>query len=274
MEEVKVDEDNFQTLYSTSSKIISTEEREQLKKHDLRLVSDGNAKKLEKDAKKYWDLFYKRNDTKFFKNRHWITREFSELIHSHKKLIILEAGCGVGNLMYPLVEENFDHFYYACDFSKRAIDHVLNNPLFDPLRINAFQCDITTSEIFNTIEKESLDIVILVFVLSSIHPENFKKVISIFQSLLKPGGLLFFRDYGLYDMTQLRFKPGHKIAENFYARQDGTRSYYFSEDEVSQLFQKHGFQVMDRRYVHRRTINIKEGIDVPRIFIQGKFMKI
>jgi hypothetical protein len=24
-------------------------------------------------------------------------------------------------------------------------------------------------------------------------------------------------------MTQLRFKPGHKISENFYMRQDGTR---------------------------------------------------
>ena len=37
------------------------------------------------------------------------------------------------------------------------------------------------------------------------------------------------RDYGLYDHAQLRFRKGHKIEENFYARQDGTRAYYFSE---------------------------------------------
>ena len=40
---------------------------------------------------------------------------------------------------------------------------------------------------------------------------------------MSKNAVLLFRDYGLYDMAQLRFKPGHKIAENFYMRQDGTR---------------------------------------------------
>jgi len=36
------------------------------------------------------------------------------------------------------------------------------------------------------------------------------------------------RDYGLYDHAMLRFTPGHKLADSFYVRQDGTRAYYFS----------------------------------------------
>jgi len=34
---------------------------------------------LEKDAQKNWDLFYKRNTTAFYKDRHWTSREFPEL---------------------------------------------------------------------------------------------------------------------------------------------------------------------------------------------------
>ena len=40
--------------------------------------------------------------------------------------------------------------------------------------------------------------------------------------------MILFRDYGLYDHAMLRFSKGHKISENFYVRQDGTRAYYFT----------------------------------------------
>lgn len=46
---------------------------------DVTCVSDFKRNKLEKEAQKNWDLFYKRNTTKFFKDRHWTKREFDEL---------------------------------------------------------------------------------------------------------------------------------------------------------------------------------------------------
>lgn len=68
-----------------------------------------------------------------------------------------------------------------------------------------------------------VDIASLIFVLSAIHPDNFCSAMTSIAEVLKPGGLLIFRDYGLYDMAQLRFGRDKKLGENFYVRQDGTR---------------------------------------------------
>lgn len=58
---------------------LTLEEKEKLEK-DVKLVTEFKQNKLEKEAQKNWDLFYKRNTTKFFKDRHWTTREFSDLV--------------------------------------------------------------------------------------------------------------------------------------------------------------------------------------------------
>lgn len=218
-------------------KSLTDDDKLQLERQNSRLVPPHKARQLEQDARKHWDLFYKRNETRFFKDRRWTTREFEELLLSSDESAdatsdtdnrkrLLEVGCGVGNLIFPLVEENRNNYFiYACDFSARAIEFVRRNPLYDAHKMHAFQCDITATDesLFSHIERASLDIITMVFVLSAIHPERFVEVLRRLHQLLAPGGVLLFRDYGLYDMAQLRFKAGHKIAENLYMRQDGTR---------------------------------------------------
>lgn len=41
-----------------------------------------------------------------------------------QKLVLLEAGCGVGNCIFPLLEDDRNIFVYACDFSPRAVEFV------------------------------------------------------------------------------------------------------------------------------------------------------
>ncbi|KDR23519.1 methyltransferase-like protein 6 [Zootermopsis nevadensis] len=263
-------------MHSTESRELSSEERTKLQLQDRRLVSGHQAEKLELHAKRYWDLFYKRNERRFFKDRHWTAREFKELCNdsenSYMPKVMLEVGCGVGNLIFPLIEE-VKMFVYACDLSPRAIEFVKSHPSYNENTIKAFQCDITTDDISKEIELESIDIVTLIFVLSAIHPNKFHQTLLKVFTVLKPGGIVLFRDYGLYDMAQLRFKAGHKISDNFYMRQDGTRSYYFSSELLGNLFVEAGFEIISNTYIHRRTINKKEDLNVPRIFVQGKFQK-
>ncbi|KAM5280079.1 tRNA N(3)-cytidine methyltransferase METTL6 [Ctenodactylus gundi] len=258
------------------ARILTSEEKEKLER-DQTLVSDFKQQKLEKEALKNWDLFYKRNSTNFFKNRHWTTREFEELKlcreFEGQKLTMLEAGCGVGNCLFPLLEEDLNIFAYACDFSPRAVEYVKKNPLYNLERCKAFQCDLTKDDLLDHVPAESVDIVMLIFVLSSIHPDKMLLVLQNIYKILKPGKSVLFRDYGLYDHAMLRFKAGSKLGENFYVRQDGTRSYFFTQEFLAQLFADAGYEEVVNEYVFRETVNKKEGLCVPRVFLQSKFRK-
>ncbi|KAJ1644643.1 hypothetical protein J3B02_004564 [Coemansia erecta] len=243
---------------------------------DTSVVPEFWQKKYRNEASKNWDKFYNRNTTNFFKDRHWTDREFEELraghVFSESKPVLLEIGCGVGNFIWPILERNPDIYVYACDFSRRAVGFVQANENYDEKRVRAFVCDITKDRLADTIPPHSVDIVSAVFVFSALPPEKQADAVSNIIEILKPGGRILFRDYGMYDLAQLRFKSGHKLEENLYVRQDGTLSYYFSTERLRELFVRHGGLVeLENDYVVKRLVNAKLKIDSDRIFAQAKF---
>ena len=74
------------TIPNTDPRNLTAEELQKLQKEEC--ISDFKRNKLETDAKKNWDLFYKRNSTNFFKDRHWLTREFPELVDEVSRVCI------------------------------------------------------------------------------------------------------------------------------------------------------------------------------------------
>ncbi|KAG9096605.1 hypothetical protein FS749_008123 [Ceratobasidium sp. UAMH 11750] len=193
----------------------------------------------------FWDRFYKWNEGNFFRDRKWLHQEFPELTGLTRsdagKATVVEVGCGAGNTVFPLLEsnQNPELTIIGCDYSSKAIDVVKAHPLYSAPHIGSVSAcvwDLSGPNLPLGVDSGTVDIVVMVFVLSALHPNEWASAISNVYSMLKPGGLVVLRDYGRYDLTQLRFKEGRLLDDNFYVRGDGTRVYFFDLDELAWLF--------------------------------------
>ncbi|KAJ4803245.1 Methyltransferase family protein [Rhynchospora pubera] len=239
-----------------------------------RLVTPFWKEKYERDAKKYWDVFYRRHQDKFFKDRHYLDKEWGHYFEAEdgEKLVVLEVGCGVGNTIFPLLSLYPSIFIHACDFSPRAIDLVKQHKDYSENHINAFVCDITADDLSNVIEPSSIDILTMIFVLSAVSPEKMILVLQNIRRVLSQNGRVLFRDYASGDLAQERLtSKGQQISENFYVRGDGTRAYYFSEEFLTNLFEENGFQVLEIGIHNKQVENRSLELVMNRSWIQAVF---
>ncbi|TNN85950.1 Serine/threonine-protein kinase tousled-like 2 [Liparis tanakae] len=166
---------------------------------------------------------------------------------------ILEVGCGVGNTVFPILKTNNDPglFVYCCDFSSTAVELVKTNPEYDPGRCFAFVHDSSDMEANYPVPEGTLDVIVLIFVLSAFHPNKMQETISRLAQLLKPGGVMLFRDYGRYDMAQLRFK----------------------KDELHEMLTEAGLEKMQNLVDRRLQVNRGKQLTMYRVWIQCKYRR-
>ncbi|KAH8349666.1 hypothetical protein KR084_003940, partial [Drosophila pseudotakahashii] len=237
--------------------------------------------KFQSDAPKFWDSFYGIHDNRFFKDRHWLFTEFPELAPlttetaEQQPRSIFELGCGVGNTILPLLQYSPEPQLKVsgCDFSARAIEILRSQPQFDEKRCQVFVMDATLEQWEVPFEENSQDIIVMIFVLSAIEPKKMQKVLDNCYRYLRPGGLLLFRDYGRYDLAQLRFKSGKCLEDNFYVRGDGTMVYFFTEAELRGMMTQAGLKEEQLIVDRRLQVNRGRGLKMYRVWIQTKFRK-
>ncbi|KAF1506174.1 Methyltransferase-like protein 2, partial [Megadyptes antipodes antipodes] len=189
---------------------------------------------------------------------------------------ILEVGCGAGNSVFPILKvlcNTPGTFLYCCDFASGAVELVKSHSSYNSAWCSAFVHDVCDDALPYPFPDEILDVILLVFVLSTIHPDRMQRVVNRLAKLLKPGGMVLFRDYGRYDTAQLRFKKGHCLSENFYVRGDGTRVYFFTKDEVWNMFNLAGLTEVQNLVDRRLQVNRKKKVKMQRVWIQSKFQK-
>ncbi|XP_055983195.1 tRNA N(3)-methylcytidine methyltransferase METTL2A isoform X1 [Sorex fumeus] len=217
-------------------------------------------------------LSVEKNITQKFGDMEICTEAFPGFSATYR---ILEVGCGVGNTVFPILQTNNDPslFVYCCDFSSAAVELVQTNPAYDPSRCFAFVHDLCDEEKSYPLPSGSLDVIILIFVLSAIVPDKMQSAISRLSRLLKPGGMMLLRDYGRYDMAQLRFKKGQCLSENFYVRGDGTRVYFFTQDELHTLFTTAGLERVQNLVDRRLQVNRGKQLTMYRVWIQCKYRR-
>ncbi|ODO07853.1 hypothetical protein I350_03433 [Cryptococcus amylolentus CBS 6273] len=262
----------------------------------------------------YWNKFYSQHEDGFFKDRGWLRLEFPELVACSEadagSKTVLEVGCGAGNTVFPLIQRNENPHLtiFATDYSETAVKVVKANKMYPKADhglgvMNASVWDITSKPsspdtpdsaatqppvtylLPEGIAPGTVDVISVIFVLSALHPREWKQAIHNLYTALKPGGLLLIRDYGRHDLAQLRIKKNRLLdTPNLYIRGDGTRVYFFEKEELEEMLvgapadgavdNRKMFEIQQLGEDRRLLVNRKERLTMYRIWMQVKARKL
>lgn len=128
-------------------------------------------------------------------------------------------------MLLPLKQQHPNWECYGFDFSDNAVEILHKRIETTGLAVATQVADLTAQNL--RLDFPLADLITVVFVLSSLPPERQEIAVKNIRNLLADGGTVVVRDYGINDHAMTRFGRGCKLGEHFYARQDGTLSYYF-----------------------------------------------
>jgi methyltransferase-like protein 6 len=224
----------------------------------------------------------------------------SELPARGWSLVGLETGCGVGNAVFPLLRAHPGLYMYACDFAPQAVALLRRRREYRAAsrvqqRCHAFVADVTDAEALArgvgawrdagpraSSAERTVDFATVLFVLGAIPtPAARAAAMCSIAALLRPGGLVFYRDHGESDLSQLRFaqqgrairRDGEDAEGRLYARNDGTLAHFCTLEEVRDYAAGAGLDVLECEYRTSSVVNAKLGLNMRRVLVHAKMRK-
>ena len=235
---------------------------------------------LDEERKNWESFFVNHKSGNFFRPRNYLLSEFSKWFSTlffcaeskWSSVIVTEVGCGYGCSMYPLLRDMPRlTTYMATDYSATALTILRENAAFDDSRCRTVTWDVTLPPNITETALQLSNAILCIFALSAVRPEQHISAFCNMSSVLKPGGVILFRDYGVHDMTMYRHKIRH--SENLFERSDKTLAYYFSVEYLKQIANTAGLSVIELEYATIEMRNRKLTKCMKRVFVHAVFRK-
>lgn len=219
--------------------------------------------------------------------------------------LLIEAGCGTGSVVHPLMKLFPSDCFICFDVSPTAVamlaEHSFAKVHRDSQRLATFAHDLSrlddslTTKVMDAVKslpslsgpcrvprnvcRVQADVITLVFVLCAMPSlSHMRHVLAQLASYLNPEtGVLCFRDYGALDHNFFRFyrQKNERTESLMFQKGDGTTQFFFEKDITIALFELAGLVPKSERsvvYHCNRLVNRKNGKRMDKVFLNGSFV--
>ena len=224
-------------------------------------VSDVHTDRAQASAA--WEAMFAaqgKNGTAYA-DRRYLTLAFPALLDDG--ITVVEFGCGAGNAMFPVLAANGTAHYVGLDCAQGALALARADARFDASKTRLHHW--TAGEDWPDVAPMRPIICLMIFFLSAVPADVIPGLLERIRER-HPGARLLIRDYGEYDMTQLRSRPETRTIEGQYVRSDGTLRTFFSLDAMRALLSPH-FDIERMDFSMRCLRNRKSNVTMYRRWI-------